>query len=244
MIQLKLTPNGKEQELIKQYLENNVSEMLADKINNGVKIVKENKTLINKKDLNGFMKFANSEARKLAEKGANYACVEDKTVFGWAIHYFEEDSIEGTLYNEDGTEYKAIVKTNIEPKVEVKQPPKQEKKQASLFDFMDLSNTQEEMEENEFEEELEEENLSYKGQIAKYSQPDPLNEEDNEEWSEEDKKEAIKQLEKQKTVVLDNRLINAETGEVIKPEKNKTNSIDKELAVILYNLLDGKLEVK
>lgn len=51
------------------------------------------------------MKFAENEARKLAEKGANSACVEDSVVYGWAIHYFEEDSIEGKLYNEDGTEY-------------------------------------------------------------------------------------------------------------------------------------------
>ena len=53
------------------------------------------------------MSFATEEARKQAEKGARYAMVEDDTVFGWAVHYFEEDSIEGTLYNEDGTEYKA-----------------------------------------------------------------------------------------------------------------------------------------
>ena len=68
MIKLNLTTSNKEQEIIKQYLQENVSEMLANKINNGIKIVKDNKTLINKKDLNGFMKFANEEARKLAEK--------------------------------------------------------------------------------------------------------------------------------------------------------------------------------
>lgn len=57
------------------------------------------------------MKYASSEARKLASKGANSACVEDKVVYGWAIHYFEEDSIEGTLFNADGTEYKPAPKT-------------------------------------------------------------------------------------------------------------------------------------
>ena len=66
MIKLNLETKTKEQELIKQYLEENVSEILAEKINNGVKIVKNNKTLINKKDLNGFMNYANQEARKLA----------------------------------------------------------------------------------------------------------------------------------------------------------------------------------
>jgi transcriptional antiterminator NusG len=49
------------------------------------------------------MDYAHEEARKEAEKGAKFAMVEDKVVFGWLIHYFEEDSIEGVLYNEDGT---------------------------------------------------------------------------------------------------------------------------------------------
>lgn len=138
MIELNLKTETKEQELIKAYLQENVSEVLAEKINNGVKIVKENKTLINKKDLNSFMKYANDEARKLAEKGTNCACVEDKTVYGWAIHYFEEDTIEETLYNEDGTEYKPVVKkveSKPTPKVEVKKP---EKQQATFFDLMNF----------------------------------------------------------------------------------------------------------
>lgn len=138
MIELNLKAETKEQELIKAYLKENVSEVLAEKINKGVKIIKENKTLINKKDLNGFMKYANDEARKLAEKGTNCACVEDKTVYGWAIHYFEEDTIEGTLYNEDGTEYKQVIKkveSKPTPKVEVKKP---EKQQATFFDLMNF----------------------------------------------------------------------------------------------------------
>ena len=150
-MKLNLETKTKEQELIKQYLEENASEALASKINNGVKIVKDNKTLINKKDLNGFMNYANQEARKLAEKGSNCACIEDKVVYGWAIHYFEEDSIEGNLYNEDGTEYKVEIKkttSKIESKPEPKKP---EKQQATLFDLMSFntSQKQEKAEENE-----------------------------------------------------------------------------------------------
>lgn len=144
MIELNLQTSNKQEEIIKEYLENNVSEVLADKINNGVKIIKDNKTLTNKKTLSGFMKYAYEEARKLAEKGSNCACIEDKVVFGWAIHYFEEDTIEGNLYNEDGTEYKVekpIPKST--PKVEVKPQPKQpEKQQATLFDFFDNPQTE------------------------------------------------------------------------------------------------------
>lgn len=131
MIKLNLETNKKEYEIIKEYLENNVSEELANKINNGVKIVKDNKILINKKTLDTFMQYANEEARKLAQQGANYACIEDKTVFGWAIHYFEEDSIEGKLYNEDETEYKPEIKVTNVPKPTPK--PKQKKQTTNTF---------------------------------------------------------------------------------------------------------------
>ena len=110
MFKLNLIANGLEQEKIKDYLENNVSELLAEKINNGVKITKDNKTLLNKKDLNDFWSYATNKAKETAEKGSCGAYVDDSTVFGWAIHYFEEDTIEGTLYNEDGTEYKRTIK--------------------------------------------------------------------------------------------------------------------------------------
>ena len=98
-----------EEKMIKVYLEENASAVLADKINNGVFIEKDGKRLLNRKSLSSFMKYACDEAKKLAEKGANSACIKDDVVYGWAIHYFEEDSIEGTLYNEDGTEYKKPV---------------------------------------------------------------------------------------------------------------------------------------
>ena len=110
MIKLNLTPQNKQEELIFNYLQNNASETLADKINNGTPFEKDGNPLLNKKTLSGFMKYACDEARKLAEKGANSACVDDATVYGWAIHFFEEDSIEGTLYTIDGEEYKLLRK--------------------------------------------------------------------------------------------------------------------------------------
>lgn len=110
MCNIALKTKNKQQEILKAYLEENASDTLADKINNGVKIVKDGLTLLNKKTLDGFSKFACAEARKQAEKGEIDAYIDDPTVFGWLIHYFEEDSIEGVLYNEDGTEYKPTVK--------------------------------------------------------------------------------------------------------------------------------------
>ena len=162
MTELNLKATTTAQERVKEYLENNVSDILADKINNGVKIEKDGKTLINKKTLDGFMNYATEEARKQAEKGARSACIEDSVVFGWAVHYFEEDSIEGTLYNEDGTEYakpkaapkkskktttpkptpKQTEKAEKSEKAETTTPPKTtapspKQQQISLFDLLE-----------------------------------------------------------------------------------------------------------
>lgn len=135
-MRLNLETKNKEQEIVKAYLEENASEILAEKINNGTPFEKDGKTFINKKTLDGFMKYASDEARKLASKGANSACVEDKVVYGWAVHYFEEESIEGTLYNEDGTEYKPAPKS-APTKVKKVEPKKLEQRQPTLFDFME-----------------------------------------------------------------------------------------------------------
>ena len=145
MITLNLTPQNKQEELILTYLQENASEPLADKINNGTPFEKDGHPLLNKKTLSGFMKYACEEARKLAEKGANSACVDDATVYGWAIHYFEEESIEETLYTIDGEEYKPTPKKVVTTKpVTVKpQPPKQQSLQFSLFDKFDETDVKE-----------------------------------------------------------------------------------------------------
>ena len=140
MPKLNLETKNKAQELIKAYLEENASELLAEKINNGVRVQKDGKTLISKKTLDGFMTFATDEAKKQAEKSARSACIEDAVVYGWAVHFFEEDSIEGTLYNDDGTEYKQQ-KPAAKTKPAISSPTpltaSQPKPQMSLFDMLD-----------------------------------------------------------------------------------------------------------
>lgn len=228
MIELNLQTSNKQEEIIKGYLQNNVSEVLADKINNGVKIIKDNKTLINKKTLAGFMKYACEEARKLAEKGTNCACIEDKTVYGWAIHYFEEDSIEGNLYNEDGTEYK-VEKPITKPTTKVETKPQQKKvesKQSTLFDLMNF-------------EQPKEENLSYKAQLATYSQPDPLEDEEENEFD-NDEEEIIEEKQEK-----NNSKIDFETGEVLDKEITIQNqTFDKFQLKTISVLLDGKVVLK
>ena len=156
-MRLNLEAKTKEQELVKAYLEENASEILAEKINNGTPFEKDGKTFINKKTLDGFMKYASDEARKLASKGANSACVEDKVVYGWAVHYFEEDSIEGTLFNADGTEYKPAPKS-APTKVKKVEPKKPEERQPTLFDFMETEKSEPEAnDDDEYEQPSQEE---------------------------------------------------------------------------------------
>lgn len=177
-MKLNLTPQNKQEELILNYLQNNASETLADKINNGTPFEKDGNPLLNKKTLSGFMKYACDEARSLAEKGANSACIDDATVYGWAIHFFEEDSIEGTLYTIDGAEYKPAPKksVNTKPTTPKPQPQKQQSLQFSLFDKFD---------ENE----------------VKDTKTDTLTIEtdtDDEEFTEEEKLDALRQVAEKK----------------------------------------------
>ncbi len=152
---LNLETKTKEHEIIKKYLQDNVSETLADKINNGVQITKDGKQLINKKTLTGFMSYATEQAKKQAEKGANSACIEDKVVFGWAIHYFEENELIGELFNLDGSKYEPPKPKYTPPKVTnpVNKPePKVVAKQTTLFDFIEDNNKVEQVEKNELKE--------------------------------------------------------------------------------------------
>ena len=221
MIKLNLETNNEAEKRIKEYLENNSSEILAEKINNGVHITKDEKILINKKTLSGFMKYANSEARKLAEKGANFACIEDITVYGWAIHYFEEESIEGNLYNEDGTEYKVEIKATPKPTPKVDKPKKQESNQQTLFDLMNFCDDE------PTKEELEEPPIEY----------DTVEDNDIDDFTEEEIDEALDEVAKDMN-------IDFETGEVIEKQENQTKTFDKHILKEISVILDGKVVIK
>lgn len=140
--ELNLKANTPSEQKILEYLQNNASETLAEKINNGTPFEKDGKPLINKKTLAGFMKYACEEARKTVESGSSSACVEDSVVYGWAVHYFEEESIEGTLYTLDGEEYKPAVEAKNAQKSTYTSTsaPKQQNQQASLFDIISQEN--------------------------------------------------------------------------------------------------------
>ncbi len=147
MIALNLKAENDCQQAIKDYLQANVSEILANKINNGVNVEKDGKSLVNKKTLSQFWNYATKKAQEMKT-----GYVKNETVYGWAIHYFEESDIIGTLYNEDGSEYK-------EPKPEYKptqhvptpsvptKPTPPKPKQFSLFDMLTEEKKEEPVEE-------------------------------------------------------------------------------------------------
>jgi hypothetical protein len=79
-MRINLEAKNNTEKIVLNYLEKNASDELAEKINNG------------KKTLAGCWKYITSEAKKYLKN--NSGAVEDEVVFGWAVHYFEEDSIE------------------------------------------------------------------------------------------------------------------------------------------------------
>ena len=138
-MKLNLRADGPEQQAVLKYLESNASDVLAEKINNG------------SKTLEGCWKFIESQAKKKA-KGQNCVCCTDQEVFGWAVHYFEEESIKegGKAAVEKVDTYK-VTPTGIKKvKEEKKKPePKKEPKkeevvqlegQITLFDFVGGNN--------------------------------------------------------------------------------------------------------
>ena len=184
-MKLNLDAKTNEERKVKAYLEANASEILTEKINNSVRIQKDGKTLLNKKTLAGFMKYACDEAKKQAEKGAKSACIDDDTVYGWAVHYFEEDSIEGTLYNEDGSEYKKLpVVAAKAPTVKYTPPKPQPKPQMSMFDLLDAK-----PEEPDEDEPTDEEIREAAEQIAAEEPPQNVDLETGEILSEEEMRE-------------------------------------------------------
>lgn len=116
---LNLVANNDNEKRVLDYLSLAVSDVLAEKINTG------------KKTLQGCWSYIVGEAKKKAVSGC--ACIEDKEVFGWAVHYFEEDSIK------ESKSAPAVKTAKVESKPVETVKPKAPKKdgvegQASFFD--------------------------------------------------------------------------------------------------------------
>ena len=115
-IQLTLKANNATETRVLEYLQANASDALAEKINTGTKT------------LTGCLDYAKDEARKLA-KGEPCLCVGDATVFGWIIHYFEEDDVKEKAKRQPVTLARPTAKPTPkpDPKPEPKKAAKPEK---------------------------------------------------------------------------------------------------------------------
>lgn len=91
------------------------------------------------KSIDEMWEYIKSEARKQAENGC--ACIEDDQVYGWAVHYYDEDDIKVESFkNVDKKKLDNIPVNTISHK-KVTQPKKAKKEkvpdnQISLFDFL------------------------------------------------------------------------------------------------------------
>ena len=239
---LNLTATTTEEKVLKEYLEQTVSEVLAEKINNGVPVEKDGKKLVSRKTLAGFMKYATDEARKQAAKGATSACLHSDIVFGWAIHYFEEDGILGTLYNEDGTEYKApkpaapkktATATATDTPTAPAPKPQPKAGQMSMFDLFDEPEAvaEDTADADEYDEE----------DTAGEAPESPVEGEEPE--VEQVATKEVKEPEKPLIEHINGLDVDTNTGEIIEPEQAPDPYADTELMYKIYLLLDQKVEI-
>lgn len=122
-MEINLTASNPYEEAVLNYLKGNASDTLAEKINAG------------KKTLAQCFAYIKNEAKTSAQNGV--AMIEDKVVYGWAVHFFEEDDIK---VKESARTENKVVKfepKKAEKKPEVKKPEKDTiEGQMNLFDFI------------------------------------------------------------------------------------------------------------
>lgn len=111
----RLTAKDKNQKLVLDYLKKNASDSLREKISNGTKTLAQ------------CWAYITGEAKKQAQNGC--AVIDERTVFGWAIHFFEEDSIVPGKIKENAT-----VKT---VNIETPQPKKKAKEKKEQTQIME-----------------------------------------------------------------------------------------------------------
>jgi len=119
-----------EERIIAEYIEENASDVLVEKINSGDKGIADCWSYI--------YRCAENEA-----KGKKTLCLADAVVFGWAIHYFEEDSIKKGTVPEKAPKaaapqkvVKAAAPKKEEPKKVEHEKVKEIPGQMTILDFM------------------------------------------------------------------------------------------------------------
>lgn len=112
---------------IKNYLENRAKtdSLFAETYRKANKSIKE------------CCKYIYSQARKFA-KGSNSVGIDDATVYGWAVHYYDEDDIKVDKVKERVEVVSPVAEPSKEEKP-VQQKPARKKTKQELFDARQLS---------------------------------------------------------------------------------------------------------
>ena len=114
---------------IKKYLDNRAKEdsLFAETYKKANKSIKE------------CCKYIYSQARKMA-KGSNSVGIDDATVFGWAVHYYDEDNIKADEVKERVEVSSAVTApTSSEKPVQQVVKPARKKTKREAFDERQLS---------------------------------------------------------------------------------------------------------
>ena len=114
MARINLTTKDSTKKLILEHLEENASDTLVEKINSS------------DKTMDGCFSFIREQARKQAKNGV--ACIRDEEVFGWAVHYFEEDDIKEAEQKIAEENDEDVPDPVVPPKAKVTPIKKKEKK--------------------------------------------------------------------------------------------------------------------
>lgn len=115
------TNNNSFQDIIKAYLDKRAKKdsLFA------VTYAKQNKSI------EECCSYIRSQAKKQADSGC--AMIEDDVVFGWAVHYYDEDDIKVEKTSNVRSEVKTSVPKKESPKAKLKPKKKEDVGQYSLF---------------------------------------------------------------------------------------------------------------
>lgn len=142
MVNLNLIAKTSKQKIILKHLTPLISNAVAEKINNGVTVEKDGKQLISRKDLDTLMEYLYEQAKSQIptneQRGHQCVCMEGDEIMNIVVHYFEEDSIHGKLFNLDGTEYEPPKPTTkaVKPTTPYTPPAPKPKPQLNIFDML------------------------------------------------------------------------------------------------------------
>ena len=144
-----------EEHIIAIHLKELISDSTAKKIINGVPVQKDGKTLINKKSIKTFLTYLADEMYKLAteqrhkqpkngKKNWTALAKDGNFIIERALAYFDDDTIHGELYEENGKLYKAapaetpknVVRT-VQATTVTRKPEPPKPQQFTLFNFLE-----------------------------------------------------------------------------------------------------------